>query len=284
MNIVSLFQRDWQQTYRVMTSPFRSVPDFIIAGEAKCGTTSLYRYIVSHPNVRAADKKEPNNFIVYPDSMAMCRSHYAFKQIGWWQKTIINRDSITGEASAEYFSRRYVAEKISKNLPGVKIIILLRDPVQRALSDWNMLHDAGILNDSFEEIVEKGIRWLQDTELRPILDDAGQLEHSAIRVVLRGIYVDNLKRWMKHFDNNQLRVYTSEKLLNNPQSITEDVYRFIEIDPYTLSDQKQYRKGSYDTGTYTETLKTLSDFYAPFNEDLYQVLGYRLPWGGESVS
>lgn len=279
---MNILHRDWQQTYRVVTSPGRLVPDFIIAGEAKCGTTSLYRYIVAHPDIMAADKKEPNNFIAYPDSMVMCRSHYTYKVFRWWQKNVLNRDFITGEASAEYFSRRYVAESISTKLPGVKIIILFRDPAQRALSDWSMLHDAGVLKDSFEDIVERSIDWLSEHDLRPILDDAGQHEHSAIRIVLRGIYISNLQRWMQLFDQGHIRVYSSEDLFREPQSITDDVYNFLKARPYTLPELMQYRKGDYDTRNYTDSLRKLALFYAPYNEKLFSVLGRRLPWAGAS--
>lgn len=266
----------------MMTSPLRSVPDFIIAGEAKCGTTSLYRYIVAHPDIIAADRKEPNNFIACPGSMVMCRSHYPFMVSSWWQKNVLKRDFVTGEASAEYFSRRNVAENISSRLPGVRIIILLRDPVQRALSDWNMLNRNGILNDSFEDIVDRSIDWLSDNELRPILDDAGQHEHSTIRIVLRGIYINNLQRWMQLFDQDHIRVYSSEDLFREPQSITDDVYNFLKASPYALPELNQYRKGDYDTGNYADSLRKLAIFYAPHNEKLFNVLGRRLPWVGVS--
>ena len=275
---MSLIDRDWHQTYRIVTSPLRLAPDFIIAGEAKCGTTSLYRYLVAHPDVLPADRKEPYNFIDYPDSMAMCRSHYPFVATCWWRRRFLRRDCVTGEASAEYFSRRYVAEKIAEKLPDVRIIILLRDPVQRALSDWNMLKDAGVLTGSFEDIVDKSIRWLSDNDLRPILMDAGQVEHSPIRLVLRGIYVDNLQRWMKHFDRNHLRIYSSEHFFNNTAEVTGDIFRFIEVGPYQHSDSRRYREGKYSTGEHATALRKLSEFYAPFNEELFTLLGRRLPW------
>lgn len=279
---MNLSNRDWDQTYRVMTSPLRLEPDFIIAGEAKCGTTSLYRYIVAHPDILPADRKEPNNFITYPDSMTMCRSHYPLQSVRLWRKNVLRRDFVTGEASAEYFSRRNVAENIATKLPGVRIIIMLRDPVQRALSDWNMLNKNGILRDSFEDIVDRSIDWLSDYELRPVLDDAGQHEHSAIRIVLRGIYINNLQRWKHLFDQEHLRVYPSEELFRNPQSVTDDIYHFLKVGPYTLPEQTQYRKGDYDTGKYIESLRKLALFYAPYNEELFNIIGRRLPWGGAS--
>lgn len=279
---MNILHRDWLQTYRTLTSPWRLEPDFIIAGEAKCGTTSLYRYIVAHPDIIAADRKEPNNFIAYPDSMAMCRSHYPMQAVRLWRKNVVRRDFVTGEASAEYFSRRFVAEKIATKLPGVQIIILLRDPVQRALSDWNMLSRNGILKDSFEDIVDRSIDWLSDQKLRPILDDAGQLEHSSIRIVLRGIYINNLQRWTQLFDKDHIRVYASEDLFRNPQSVIDDIYHLLKVKPYTLPEQTQYRKGDYDTGKYIDSLRKLSHFYAAYNEELFSLIGRRLPWGGSS--
>lgn len=275
---MNFINRDWHETFRVATSPWRLEPDFIIAGEAKCGTTSLYRYVVEHPDVLPADTKEPSNFIAYPGSMARCRAHYPLKGVRWWQKNVLRRDCLTGEASAEYFSRHFVARNIARHLPDVKIIILLRDPVKRALSDWIMLQKTGVFNDSFEDIVDRSIAWLSDRDLRPILDDAGQVEHSIMRVVLRGIYVDNLRRWKKYFDDDHLRVYPSEELFRDPDAVANDLYGYLGLDTYTLVDKEQYRKGRYDAEKYATTLRKLAAFYAPFNEELFYVLGRKLPW------
>lgn len=273
-----LINRDWNETYRLITSPLRLEPDFIIAGEAKCGTTSLYRYISAHPEVLLADRKEPNNFIDYPGSMVRCRSHYSLKIVRAWNRAFSGRACVTGEASAEYFSRRHVAKNIARNLQKVKVIILLRDPAERALSDWNMLHQTGALKDSFEDIVDRSIKWLSDQNLRPILEDAGQIEHSSIRVVLRGIYIDSLRHWMKYFDKDRLRVYPSEHLFRDPQGLANSVFEYLNVTPYALTDKNQYREGGYDASRYANVLRKLSDFYAPYNEELFHSLGYKLPW------
>ena len=252
-------------------------PSFIVAGEAKCGTTSLYRYLTRHPGILPADRKEPNNFIDHPGSLVQCRSHYPLS-MSCWRRQLAGQGCLTGEASAEYFSRRDVAGDIAGSLPGVRIIVLVRNPSIRALSDWAMLHEAGVLDESFTRIVDKGIRWLSDPDLRPIVEDAGQIEHSPVRIVLRGIYVNNMRRWQRYFDKDHLRVYASEDLFENPLGVVNDAFHYLGLSGHHIGKIRKFREGGYDRGQYQADLDRLADFYRPYNLELGELLGRNLPW------
>ena len=71
---------------RFLTSPLRILPDYVIAGEAKCGTTSLYRYLLQHPSVLPADEKEPNNFRHFGASPLFCRAHFPLVTTRAWRR------------------------------------------------------------------------------------------------------------------------------------------------------------------------------------------------------
>lgn len=265
----------WIQRWRMATSPWRVFPDFIIPGETKCGTTSLYHYLTQHPRIRSALVKEPNNFINYGGSPLLCRMNYIFR----WEQ--LARRAITGEASAEYFSKSGVAEVISKLLPNAKIIILLRDPIARAFSDHQMFFKDGRERVPFAETVRRSVAWLSDPSLEPLVDAAGRPNHNPIRYVGRGIYLPSLRRWQACFPPEQVLVMKSEDLFDDPQSTTERVFQFLGLSPRPLRDVSVRKKGSYAEKMDAETRGSLAAFYRPHNEALYAHLGRNFGWEQE---
>ncbi len=189
--------RDLARDFRLLTSPLRLVPDFAIVGEAKCGTTSLYRYLLQSPAVLGADRKEPKNFIDYPDSLFYCRSHYPTRAARRMRRMRLGRRVVAGEATAEYFSHPGMAERLLRLLPRIKIVVLLRNPVDRAYSDYQMLSRLGVTDLSFDEVVDRSLEWLETPALSDLVDAALRSEHFYLRFVARGLYVRTLRQLVR---------------------------------------------------------------------------------------
>lgn len=260
---------------RMATSPFRMAPDFIIPGEAKCGTSSLYHYLAQHPRVRRADVKEPNNFLDYGGSPLLCRMHYD----AVWHRWL---GALTGEASAEYFSKPRVAPVIAAALPRVKIVILLRNPVLRAFSDHQMFFQDGRDPVPFADTVRRSLAWLGDPALEPLVEAASQPNHNPIRYVRRGVYLPVLQRWQAAFPAERLRVLKSEDLFDDPQRVADEVWAFLGLRPHPLADVAPRKRGSYKAPADRATLQALADFYRPHNEALYRHLGRDFGWEEET--
>ncbi len=280
---MNLVDRDLRQDLRLVTAPLRAVPDFILVGEAKCGTTSLFRYLSSHPRIAVSDRKEPNNFIDYPGSLLRARSHYPLLPGLWLRALSAGGRILPGEASAEYFSRRRLPDTIATLLPEARILVLLRDPVRRALSDHQMLSRAGVVDEDFDALVENAIRWLSEPALLPLLEDAGEYEHSSIRIVLRGLYRRSLERWFGRFGRDRVLVVISEELFEDPAAVCRRVFEFLGIEPLAIGDRGVRRPGGYDPGRYADARRLLADFYAPHNRQLESLLGRSLPWGPDAA-
>lgn len=263
------------QRWRMLTSPLRMRPDFIIPGEAKCGTSSLYHYLTQHPRIRRADVKEPNNFLDYGGSPLLCRQHY---DLAWHRWT----GALTGEASAEYFSKPRVAPVIAAALPDVKVVILLRNPVTRAFSDHQMFFKDGRDTVPFDESVRRSLAWLADPALAPLVEAAGRTNHNPARYVARGVYLPALRAWQACFPPDRLTVLRSEDLFEEPQRVTDGVFRFLGLPPHPLSDVAPRKRGTYRAPAARETLRALADFYRPHNEALYHHLGRDLGWEEET--
>ena len=262
----------WAMRWRFATSPLRRLPDFIIPGEAKCGTTSLYHHLTQHPRVHRADVKEPNNFLDYGGSPLLCRMHYPWRGTG----------GLTGEASAEYFSKPQVPATIAALLPAARIIILLRNPITRAFSDHQMFFKDGREPMPFDETVRRSIAWLSDPTLASLVDAAGRPNHNPVRYVGRGIYLPALKRWQAVFAAHPPLVLKSEDLFDDPQRVADEVFSFLGLSEHPLADVAPRKRGDYRSPLAADTIRALRDFYRPHNEALYAHLGRDLGWEAEA--
>jgi hypothetical protein len=270
--------RDLAADARLLTSPIRVLPDFIIAGEAKCGTTSLYRYLQEHPDVFPADRKETRAFIDYPDSRLRCQSHFPSQFEKVYRQSFRGLRFVTGEATAEYFSRRKIPETIAKTLPNVKVIVLLRNPALRALSDFQMFKVHGLEKEDFNDVVGRSIRWLSNQEVFPWLLDAGQFEHSSIRYVVRGLYIEPVTRWQGFFTEKNLKFVVSERLFDSPRRVMDEIYQFLGLDTHDVAEFKVSRQGQYAPREYAASIRRLADFYRPFNAQLYEIFDEDFEW------
>lgn len=279
---MSLLGRDFKKYFRLLTSPLRVRPDFIIPGEAKCGTTSLYRYMMEHPDVFPADRKEPNNFIQYPQSMVYMKSHYPLMFGKIVREKVFSRKFVTGEASAEYLSRPRVPRHIAALLPDVKLIVLLRNPVTRAHSDYQMLKRRGLIQEPFETIVRRGIEWLSNPGLAPLVEAAAEAEHNPVRYMRKGLYAESVARWLECFPRESFLFLKSESFFDDPQKTLKAVFDFLGLPGHRLREFDVKRKGEYDAPIDPALAEEMAEFFRPHNERLYGLLGEDFGWEREA--
>lgn len=244
--------------YRRLTSPLRKLPDFVIIGAQKSGTSSLYYYLSQHPDLEMSAEKEIHYYNYYADHG---------RGLGWYKSffplKLGSAGRRTGEASPNYLYLERAAERLKNDVPGVKLIVLLRNPVDRAYSEYNMhvrQHDAENL-PSFEQAIANP-------------DLAAEVSRVYL---LRGRYADHIRSWLKHFDRDRFLFVKSEDLFANPRPVLGQVYRFLglnEVYPPNLKAQ--------EVGTYSElspqTRASLNEYFRQPNEDLVELLGERFRW------
>jgi len=275
--------RDYSHYYRLLTSPFRSLPDLIIPGEAKCGTTSLFRYLVQHPELYPAIRKEPNNFISHPYRLAYAKMNYDYVLNRYISRYALKRKHISCEASAEYFSRLSVCQQLSEILPSIKIVILLRNPVTRAISDYQMMCNNNLEKKAFSSVIDEAIEILQNQKYIDIVECLRGVEHNPLRYVYRGIYVHNVSQWIKHFPDNYI-IFNSEQLFSAPLQVVNKIFAWLDVENNIQVDLKISRKGEYTLDIEEETIDKLYEFYRPYNDELYRKLGINYKWEQEYAS
>ncbi|OEU63625.1 MAG: hypothetical protein BBJ57_13325 [Desulfobacterales bacterium PC51MH44] len=205
------------------------LPNFFIVGTAKAGTTSLYHYLEDHPEVYMCPIKEPN-FFSYEE---ICRQSLYYKERGVGDRleyenlfTGARNKKAIGEASVSYLFYPATATKIRKTCPKAKIIILVRDPIDRAFFHYLMDTRLGYIDLSFEDIVfKKGSHHL--------------LELYWQQYIGLSFYYDQVKRYLDIFGEEQVKVLLNEDLRENAFRVVLSVYEFLGINNSILPDSER---------------------------------------------
>jgi len=199
-------------------------PTFFIVGTPKAGTTSLYYYLDEHPEIFMSPIKEPN-FFSHIEIIGQ-NLYYKEKSIGDRERyenlfEAVTTEKVIGEASVSYLFYKKTPERIKEEVPEARIIVILRNPIDRGFSHFLMDQRLGLVNFSFEDIVFKRIH-------HPMIDLYYQ------QFIEIGFYHDQVKRYFDVFGKEQVRVFLTEDLKNNLERVVLDVYDFLNIEDKRL--------------------------------------------------
>jgi len=280
----------------------RTRPEFMLVGGAKCGSTSFARYLPAHPQVEIPGPKEPNYW-----SWHRWPARY--------QNFFVNESPIpdpgpgqciSGEFSTSYLIHPLVPRRVQPYLPGLKIFVLLRNPVDRAYSHFMMAKRAGQVKEcSFEEIVRKEMEEIPEllaahergfhnpdgdskacystvdgTPIRVakhqrglpemIIRDDMDLRSFYVRSFLfRSLYHDQLHRWLRLFPRQQLMIIQSEKFFENVADTMNEVAEFLGLEPFEFHADNRLQR-SWDLGA--TNVSELPKDYAPMDDTTRRLL------------
>jgi tetratricopeptide (TPR) repeat protein len=230
-------------------------PHFIIIGAGKSGTSSLYEYIGAHPQVIPAIKKEIRFFNYQPNlkqGLDWYLAHFppGSRENSW----------IFGEATPGYFGNE-VQAMVKSALPQVKLIAILRNPVDRAISQYHHWVRNGIETRSVEAAfipeLEKLERLFSYFDISEI-DRSDRLKQLCYEIrqgnskdkngyLWEGLYVYFLKRWLNYFPSEQLLILNSQDFYNQTASVMEKVFAFLELPNQTFDRYQKYNSGKYNS-------------------------------------
>lgn len=206
-------------------------PDFFIVGAPKAGTSSLYNYLIQHPGVFMSYPKEPHFFYNRSTPGSPVLQEKALEDyLGLF--TGVSKGVCAGEASTSYLWSASTASEIKHLQPEAKIIILLRDPVDRAYSHyWHQVQD-GIEPLDFEEALQA-----EPERIR-------QGRWHGLYYVDNGLYAGQVRRYLEVFGQEAVRVYLFEDLIRDTREVCRDVFEFLGLDPdVPLETEKIYNQG-----------------------------------------
>ena len=232
-----------------------ALPDFVIIGGKKCGTSFLYYLLSQHPLVEPAARKEVHFFDDYfEEGVEWYRRFFRAPRLEDGQRVI------TGEASPGYLYDRSVPQRMAEVVPQARLVALLRNPVDRAFSDYQMTVRLGREWRSFEQAID-----VPPNKYLP-----------------RGVYADQLLRWSEFFSREQLLILKSEDFFERPADVFKIVLGFLELPEWEFDASRigpdELRAGGYEQRMDPATRRRLEEYFEPHNRRLYDFLGTDFGW------
>ena len=272
--------RSIYRTYCNIAGPFHVLPDFIIFGVSRSGTTSLYQYLAQHPNIEPCVVKEPRYFDMYYERGI---NWYKMNFPSSWQKFVFtkfkHKKFVTGEASGAYLQNPHTPKRIHKLNPDMKLILLLRNPVDRAFSHYKRKVKNGTEKLSFEEVIEQEQSRIEGEQEKMKNDEKyySSIYHS-LAYLTTGMYAKRLKRWLKYFSMKQILVLENGEFLEDPEKIYNQAIKFLDLPKWKLSKYKKFSKQQLSMDMNPKTRERLLEYCKPFNEELYSIIGRKFDW------
>lgn len=256
---------------------FGTLPDFLILGAEKAGTTFLYSLLQEHPNFRAAAKKEVHYF----DSRKFEFGPQWYRAQFPRQVDVGKRNTITGEASPYYLLHPLAAQRAYELMPDVKLIVLLRNPIDRAYSGYQHKVRDGVEPLSFEAAIEAEPERLAGERDKLINDETYYSKNYRwYSYLTRGIYVDQIRRWQKCFAPDQFMIIKSEDFFEEPLSTLDRVCNFVGLQERQVGVRNPQKtgKGAKYEPIKPGTRRRLETYFKPHNQRLYDYLGEDYGW------
>jgi ubiquinone/menaquinone biosynthesis C-methylase UbiE len=273
------FSKNFYRKYCKTTQSFHTLPDFLIIGAAKCGTSSLYDYLMKHPCVGRSLTKQIHFFDRYFDrEISWYKVCFPFIWEKFWIEKIRGKKFVTGEATAHYMTHPLAAERCHKILPNVKIIVMLRNPIDRAYSHYQMEKSHRKEDLSFEDAIEKEPQRIHGEfeEMQNNKNNFGRnYPHRAY--VKSGEYLDQIKIWEKFYPKENFMFIKSEDFNKDSSSVYNQVLNFLGLEAFELEIYEKIRKRQYEKMD-SQTREALSEFFKPYNEKLYRHIGINFNW------
>jgi len=264
---------------RLVTHRWRALPDTLIVGTMRGGTTSLFRWLAAHPDLRPSLRKETGYFTTqYHRGEAWYRAHFPLGRAGGSGGRVRRL-----EATPDYLLDPRAAERASALLPEARILALLRDPADRAFSHHRVLTRLGVETLPFEEAIEAEPERLASAWRILEADSEAPLPQDLIdwSYVTRGRYAEQLARWLDRFPREHVLALRSEDLYAQPEATYARVLAFLGLRPWRPSFTAYEWNRTASAGATRapeESRRRLAPMFVDSIEELRAQLGWDPGW------
>src|SRR5215467_4460181 len=246
------------------TAGLRFQPGFIVIGAQRCGTTSLFRDLIAHPQtVRPTFHKGINYFdLNYPRGADWYRGHFPVAAVAR-RRAARYGPPVAFEASGYYLYHPFAMERLARDLPAVKLVVMVRDPVERAFSAYKHESARGFERESFEKALELEESRLAG-EISQMRDDPRyeSFTHRHHSYKRRGHYAEQLERVFRHFPCEQVHVIDSEAYFSQPAAVYRRLLEFLGLCSFEPADFRG-RNARPGPPMESKTRHMLEQYYAP---------------------
>ncbi|MFN8336444.1 MAG: sulfotransferase [Cyclobacteriaceae bacterium] len=263
-------------------------PSFMIIGAQKAGTTSLHYYLDQHPKLAGSYPKELNYF---------SRDIFLGKDLNWYRKhftSLTKPDAMFFESTPKYMNLEPVAQQIAKTYPNMKFIMILREPIARAYSGWNMYRsyspkqiarkmsgsNGHTRNRVYKYLFDKRTAFPSFREVVDLeLDFISRCSDEGPFILRKGLYVDQIKMYYRYFDADQILILAFRDLVTKPNETCNRVLEFLNVNgPACTFNIEPKNQREYPDKITGDDKKILEEFYLEPNRELRELLGRELNW------
>ena len=259
-----------------LTGSIRVLPDFLVIGAKRCGTTSLFYHLPEHPCI----SKSPH------DNMGFFNDNFHLG-INWYKSffpTIFTRNKIKSkfgdflafDVTTKYMEEESTANNVYQTKPNTKIIIILRNPVDRAYSQYHLNVRQTAESRSFEDAMEENMNELNKEsheryEIKPKFSAEGN------NYLKKGLYAQQLRHWLNIFPMESMLILSTEEFESNQQIIYNKIFKFLNISQFEVKNTEKMEKGIYPPMK-SETRNLLLDYFRPYNRELFELINMEFYW------
>jgi hypothetical protein len=263
-------RRSGEHIMRRASAGGRPLPSFLIIGAQKAGTTSLHAYLSQHTEVSSPVTKELHFF-----------DHQFARGTGWYRAHFPRSRSdtvITGESTPYYLFHPLAPARAAEVLPGCKLIVVLRNPIDRAYSHHNYACGLGFEELGFEQALAAEAKRLEGEEELLLADpNYRSWAHQHYSYLSRGRYAGQLERWLELFAPERLLVLSAEDLFAEPLRVVSETQRFLGLELEAPADMEAKNARSY-APIPAAARAELSAAFEPHNQRLYRLVGRDFGW------
>ena len=269
--------------FQKFSKSLKPLPDLILIGAQRSGSSSLYYNLIKHPLILAAESKELHYFdLNYTKGLKWYKSLFPSFFYKRFLERIFNHRVITIEGSPYYMFHPAAVERIHSKIPNAKLIMILRDPIKRAHSQYNRNVRIGREKLSWEEAIDQEQKRLEGEEEKLCKDPSYySFNHQRYSYLSRGIYINQIKRVHKIFPKDQVLIIIADDFFKNPQAVFDKIFKFLNLPAFKIKEVKRVPGFKYKEME-PNTKNKLIEYFKPYNKELSQYLGVDINWDKNS--
>ena len=252
------------------TAPIRVLPDLLVIGVVRSGTTSLFHYLNQHPCISKSAYDEIGYFDDnYKLGINWYRSMFPTK---FHKNKIIKKYGkfVTYDVTPFYIYNQKVSLRIKQDLVHPKILAILRNPIDRAYSNYFL----NTQNKKFEERIDEELKILEKINKKEV-EEYYKFVHESL--IARGFYIEQIQTWYDLFSKDNIKIIKSEELNQNTRDTMNEIFEFLGLDQFDITDISKKNKMNYSP-MLPETRKFLMEYFEPYNQKLYSFLNKDFKW------
>ena len=261
-----------------ITGFIRVIPDFLVIGAKRCGTTSLYQHLSEHPCI----SRSPH------DNIGFFNENYHLG-INWYKSlfpTVFykkkmeskNKQCLFFDVTSTYMEEELTAKNVYEVNPNQKIIVILRNPVDRAYSHYHVNVKEKSEKRSFEDAVfEEMNRIKSERIIQNKNKNLRVFTPNNIHYLKKGFYALQLKSWFKIFPREQILVLSTEEFQEDQNLIYKKIFDFLNIPNMKIKSIEKMEKGNYIPMKH-DTRNLLLDYFRQCNHELFELINSEFDW------